>query len=197
MELVLIRHALPEREMATPGATADPPLTLRGREQAERLARWCEAERWDALYASPLRRARETAQPLLHGRGLDLRLCEGVAEFDRDSAVYVPLDQLKRENPERWRELVRGGWYVEHDIGAFRRRVVEALEELIARHAGQRIAVVCHGGVINAWTAQVLGLESAFLFEPDYTSVSRFVAARSGERSLRSLNEAAHLRDLD
>jgi probable phosphoglycerate mutase len=54
--------------------------------------------------------------------------------------------------------------------------------------------VVCHGGVINAWTSHLLGLERIFLFEPAYTSVSRYLAASSGERSLLSLNETAHLR---
>jgi hypothetical protein len=40
----------------------------------------------------------------------------------------------------------------------------------------------------------LLGLERIFLFEPVYTSVSRYLAASSGERSLLSLNETAHLR---
>ena len=54
--------------------------------------------------------------------------------------------------------------------------------------------MVCHGGVINAWAAEVLGIEPRLFFDPTYTSINRFVAARSGERSLVSLNEAAHLR---
>jgi len=55
--------------------------------------------------------------------------------------------------------------------------------------------VVCHGGVINAWVSHLIGLERVFLFEPGYTSVSRFFAASSGHRTLASLNEAAHLRE--
>ena len=54
--------------------------------------------------------------------------------------------------------------------------------------------MVCHGGVINTWAAHVLGLETTLFFEPVYTSISRFLASASGERSLASLNEAAHLR---
>jgi probable phosphoglycerate mutase len=54
---------------------------------------------------------------------------------------------------------------------------------------------VCHGGVINSWAGHVLGVrEPFFFFDPGYTSVNRFLAAGSGERSVVSLNETAHLR---
>jgi probable phosphoglycerate mutase len=57
------------------------------------------------------------------------------------------------------------------------------------------VAVVCHGGVINAFAGEVLGIREPFLFfDPGYTSISRFLAAKSGERSVLSLNETGHLR---
>ena len=49
---------------------------------------------------------------------------------------------------------------------------------------------------MNAWAAHVLGLEPTLFFQPAYTSVSRFLAAGSGERSVLSLNETAHLREV-
>jgi probable phosphoglycerate mutase len=194
VELLLIRHALPERVETTDGTPANPPLSARGREQAERLASHLAGESFTAVYASPLRRARETAEPLLRGRGIALRLEPGVAEFDRHSDSYIPLEELKALDYERWSALVRNGFYLEGEIDTFRNTVVTSLERVIEAHPGGRVAVVCHGGVINAWTSHLLGLERLFLFEPAYTSVSRFFAARSGERSLGSLNEASHLR---
>jgi probable phosphoglycerate mutase len=56
------------------------------------------------------------------------------------------------------------------------------------------VAVFCHGGVINMWTAHVLGMAPRVFFEADYTSINRFVCARQGQRSVVSLNERAHLR---
>ncbi len=53
---------------------------------------------------------------------------------------------------------------------------------------------MCHGGIINGYLSAMLGLDSLLFFVPDYTSVSRVRAARSGTRSLVSLNETAHLR---
>ena len=195
MELLLVRHALPLRVERDDGLPADPPLGDEGQRQAERLARWLEGERIDAIYASPLQRALETAQPLAKSRGIALRVEPGVVEFDRMASAYVPLEEIKAQDPERWRALVRGGLVEGIDLGEFRRVVTGSLERIIAEHPGERIAVVCHGGVINTWAAHVLGLETTLFFEPVYTSINRFLASASGERSLASLNEASHLRE--
>jgi len=74
--------------------------------------------------------------------------------------------------------------------------VVASISEVVAANAGKRIAVACHGGVINAWTAHVLDIEPRLFFNPGYTSINRYMVARSGERSIVSLNECAHLRDM-
>ena len=195
MELLLVRHALPLRVEREDGMPADPPLSDEGQRQAERLARWLEGERIDAIYASPLQRALETAQPLAKSRGIALRIEPGVVEFDPMASAYVPLEEIKALDPERWRALVRGGLVEGIDLDEFSRVVTGSLERIIADHPGERIAVVCHGGVINTWAAHVLGLETTLFFEPVYTSISRFLASASGERSLASLNEAAHLRE--
>ena len=194
MELILIRHALPLRVESADGSPADPPLGDEGRLQAERLARWLAREPLDGLYTSPLKRARETAAPLEAALGLRAAVEPRVAEFDKDAPVYVPLEELKRTDPERWRALIDSGFYLEGEVDRFRAEVVSALDEVIEANPGRQVAVFCHGGVVNAWLSHLLGLERLFLFEPAYTSVSRFLAARSGDRSLTSLNESAHLR---
>lgn len=194
MELLLIRHALPLRVEKRDGTPADPSLSEEGVRQARRLAAWLAAERIDAVYASPLRRARETAETVAEALRLTVRIEPGVTEFDPLSQSYVPLEEIKAESRELWRELVSGGLTAGIDVALFRRTVAAALERIVARHAGERVAVVCHGGVVNAWAAHVLGLEATLFFQPGYTSVSRFLAASGGERSLLTLNETAHLR---
>ena len=69
MELVLVRHGLPERT----DTTADPPLTSEGHDQARRVARWLEPDGIDAVYSSTMLRAVQTAQPFiaLSGHVLD------------------------------------------------------------------------------------------------------------------------------
>lgn len=191
MELVLIRHARPERRQTPDGSPADPPLDASGREQALRTAAWLAPERFDALYVSPLVRARETAEPLAERLALRPLIEPRVAEFDRAADRYVPLEELKAEDPEAWRAFVQGGYGQGVDFDAFCAEAIGALEEMIDRHPGGRVAVVCHGGVVNVWTAHVLGMKPALFFAPDYASVHRYVAARSGERSIDCLNERA------
>jgi 2,3-bisphosphoglycerate-dependent phosphoglycerate mutase len=196
MELILIRHALPLRVEKQDGTPADPGLSETGIDQAQRLARWMESEHLDVLYSSPLNRAKMTAQALANVKGIEIRIEPGVMEFDNRSSVYVPLEELRSKDYESWRKLVDGGFGALYDLKDFQKTVVASLEEIISQNSGNRVAVVCHGGVINLWAAHVLGLSSPNLFfAPQYTSINRFLASGKGQRSVASLNETAHLRD--
>ena len=193
MELLLIRHALPIRVEGADGP-ADPPLSAAGHRQAIALAEWLVPEPLDALYVSPMVRARETAAPLADRRGLEAVVEEGVAEFDKDADSYVPMEELKAAGDPRWQEIVDGGYFGDTSPEAFQATVVEAVERIIGAHPGGTAAVVCHGGVINAYLAHVLGLDDLLFFEPAYTSISRLEASRRGHRMIISVNERAHLR---
>ncbi len=195
MELLLIRHGLPIRRELEQGV-ADPELSEAGHAQARHLAEYLAVEQIDAVYASPLRRAHQTAQPLAISQGRDVVVVDDVAEWDRNSNEYVPIEELKAANDPRWQAMLRGEWNVHEETPEeFRARTVGCVEKLIDAHAGQRIAVVCHGGVINGYLSHILGLgfQQGF-FYPNYTSIHRVAAARSGERSIVTINETAHLR---
>jgi probable phosphoglycerate mutase len=198
VELLLIRHALPVRLEETDGP-ADPQLAEAGRHQAALLADYLDDERIHAVYASPLRRAVETAEPLAASQGVDLVLEEGVAEFDRHHTTYIPVEQLKAENHPEWQKLLDGTLADELgiDTAAFRQTVVTTLERIVADHGSRKVAVVCHGGVINAYLAHILGVAwtEPGLFYPNYTSIHRVAAARTGERMVLTVNETFHLRN--
>jgi probable phosphoglycerate mutase len=187
MELVLIRHGLPERR----ADTADPPLSGVGREQAERVARYLARERIDAVFASTMLRAIQTAEPFAAQGGHAILTREGIVEFDRGSGAYVPMEELKREDYAAWKAFAAGDHGA--DIGAFQQVVVGTLEAIVAAHAGRRVAVFCHGGVVNVWTAHVLGMAPRLFFEPVYASVHRYLCAGTGQRNVVSLNERHHL----
>jgi probable phosphoglycerate mutase len=195
MELLLIRHGLPVRRELEEGI-ADPELSTAGLAQAEHLADYLASEPLDAVYASPLRRAFQTAEPLAQRRGLAVTVVDGVAEWDRNSKEYIPIEELKAAGDPRYLELMNGEWTsTEETAEEFSRRVVEALDSLIDAHAGQRIAVSCHGGTINAYLSHILGLPvGPGFFYPNYTSIHRVAASRSGVKSVLTMNETAHLR---
>ena len=194
MDLLLIRHAEPVRIVDADGP-ADPRLHERGLHQADHLAAWFADEALDAVWSSPMRRARQTAAPLAAAQGLPVLVDEELAEFDAEATSYIPLEELKAEKDERVLAMVEGRLEdFQVDPEAFKAGVVGAIERVIDGYAGKKVAVVCHGGVINAYVGHILDISRPLWFEPGYTSIHRIAASRSGVRSVVSLNEMAHLR---
>jgi probable phosphoglycerate mutase len=118
MELLLIRHALPERIETTDGSPADPPLSARrpraGRADGALAGRG--EDRRD-LREPDAPRARDRRAARRRGRRGDRRSIRGFVEMDHLSDVYVPLEQLKAEDYPRWQEMVqRGGLYAGVDL---------------------------------------------------------------------------------
>lgn len=190
MELVFVRHGLPLR-IDDAGGPADPELSEEGRRQAAAAAAWLAPTGVDAIYSSPMRRARETAAPLAERAGHEVAVDAGLEEFDAHLHFYIPLEEMSHDDP-RWEQLVAEWSSPEADATrqTFRARVVEAVERIVAAHPSQRVAVVCHGGVINAYLSHILAMDRTLFFEPGYASVSRVLAGRDGQRQLVSANES-------
>ena len=195
MDLLWVRHGEPERVAAGTGVAADPPLTARGRDQAERLAQWLASEPIDVILSSPQRRARETAEPIARVHGLEVQVSDGLMEYASQSDSYIPMEELRATGDPQLLAMYEGRW---EEFGAepadvFRTRVATSVDDIVGAHPGKRVVAVCHGGVINVAFAIALGLERHLWFEPHYTSLSRMVASRTGVRSVTSINERGHL----
>ncbi|MWA03222.1 histidine phosphatase family protein [Actinomadura sp. LD22] len=181
-----MRHGEPLR----PGTGADPRdpgLSPRGRAQAAaaaaRAAAWTGADAVEVLYASPLSRARETAGVVADRLGMDVRIEEGLAEFDR-GARYLHYE----DGADIWKRYLAGDltpWGT--TLGEFRDRVVASADRFLEAHRGRHVLAVCHGGVINVFANHVLGItHRTQLFPPEYASTSRF--RWEGERGWQVLN---------
>lgn len=197
MDLLLIRHAEPVRIEDAEGP-ADPQLHERGHRQAALAAAWLAAESLDAIWASPLRRARETAEAIAVAHGLHVEIDDELSEFDREAASYIPMEELRELKDERYLAMTEDRLQdLDIDPVAFQKGVVDAVERVIAANPGRKVGVVCHGGVINAYVAHILEIPKLLFFEPGYTSIHRIAASRAGHRSVVALNELAHLRNID
>jgi 2,3-bisphosphoglycerate-dependent phosphoglycerate mutase len=204
VQLIIVRHALPERihpadaaEADRPGGPADPPLTELGEQQAERLVGALAAEEPAGLYVSPLARAKGTAAPLAAALGREPTVVADLREYDADSAHYVPVHEMARLDPAAWERMLSGQLPEYVDVPGFTARVHGAFEGIVAAHEGRESAVVvAHAGVVNTWLAHLLGLARPLTFPLDYAGITRVIATRDGRRVVRTVNEIAHVADL-
>ncbi len=160
MHLYFVRHGQSFVNLAdwTDG-NQDAGLTELGQRQAAALAAWLPTvlPHIDALYASTMQRARETAAPLAAAYGCGIRWDDRLREIGNnrwDHSAFPP-DELPRNYPDYWASerpfatmtpFVPGGETFMH----FRTRVGLFIEELVECCRGKNIVAVCHGGVVEA-----------------------------------------------
>ena len=144
VRLYLVRHG--QARAADGSYGHDTPLSPLGRRQAEAVVEGFAGVSLAAVYASPMRRARETAGRLARATGLDVRVDERFTEYEM-------ADWGPDEDPEiNW-----GVWRPEHagvpggeTLRAFAQRVADACDDIVTPHEGEAIAVVSHSGAGDA-----------------------------------------------
>ena len=179
----LIRHGKPA--VAWGGDDADPGLDEVGRDQARtvatRLLNLPPADRPSTVVSSPLRRCRETAQPLAEALGVTVEIDPGVGEIPTPRALSIA------ERPPWLREAFTGRWSEivgDIDYNAWRRSVAAG----VARRP--RAAIFSHFVAINAAVSVITDLEQVITFRPDHTSVTILDVADE-ELSLVTLGDEA------
>lgn len=195
MQLLLIRHALPLR--SEEGEGSDPELSAAGFEQAQRLPAALTRHPISRVVSSPQRRAIQTANPLADAFGLSVDIDDRLAEYDRDLAVYVPIEEIRAHNPQEWARMSEGHLPSGVDEDAFRARVLAALDDVVATaDHDDTVAMFSHGGVINVTLHEILGTRRLLSFPIDYVSVTRLLYSRSGQATVVTVNGTEHVWDL-
>jgi broad specificity phosphatase PhoE len=195
VQLLLIRHALPLR--SEPGEGSDPHLSDVGFEQARRLPKALSRYPISRVVSSPQRRALQTAAPIAGALGLPTEVDDRLAEYDRDLSVYIPIEQVRDENPQEWARISDGHLPSMVDEAAFRARVGEAMGDLVSgSEHDETVIVFSHGGVINLVLHDVLGTARLLSFPIDYASVTRLLYSRSGRSTVAEVNGTEHVWDL-
>ncbi|MEU3014216.1 histidine phosphatase family protein [Nocardia asteroides] len=196
MQLILVRHAQPERVVGDTTA-ADPGLTGIGGQQAERVPAALAAHDIARIVSSPQRRARETAAPTAAARGLPVEVFDDLAEYDRDLPAYIPIEDAKTDFAEAYARIKAGFLPEQIDGAAFTARVLTAIDGLVAAAAPtDTVVAFAHGGVVNVLLADILGLTRPLTFPIDYCSVTRILYSRTGSRTAATINENGHVWDL-
>jgi probable phosphoglycerate mutase len=212
VRLYLIRHGESGGNAARrEGRTTDfdPPLTETGVEQAKRLGERMSRYGVDAVYTSPLQRAYNTGAEIAHRLGLEMTVLDDLQEINEpmrrngelagdvpplgENVIVLPEgvthDDVKREfeqNP-KWDTLPGS-----EKSGPFRARIKRAIDRIVEESPGKKVAVTCHGGVIQSYVAEVLGLHTDFPFYAFNASVTS-IRAYGDRRVIWRLNDLAHL----
>lgn len=182
-EVWLIRHADAYHGMQE---MADPPLSALGRDQAARLAERLAGVPLDAVWSSPMRRARETAEAIV-----------------RDGPLQVRVDPRMREVRTYWDEAreqeIEPGSYPfpepEDEVADRMQAAVASVVGALDGGAGPvpRAAVVSHYAAIAVFVARALGLGwREFRLMPHFTSIS-VIAVKGDQVVVRSIGDATHL----
>jgi len=195
VELIIVRHALPESDKRDDGP-ADPPLSPLGLRQAEATANLLATEGVDHVVTSTMQRAIQTGRPLADRLGLTPERLEGLKESDYRRSSYTPVEEMDADH-EVIREFLDDPLSMFADgYEAFRDRITAALDAVVAGNRGRTVAVFCHAMVVGVYLQTLLGLNDPFAVMADYCGITRVAASSTGIRSVRSFNETGHLRDL-
>jgi broad specificity phosphatase PhoE len=168
--LVLIRHAEPEASVrGRVYGALDVGLSERGLRDAEKLASTVRGLDLDAVYASPLRRAIETATPLARERGLELTLHEGLREVDFGELEGRTYEEIGEDHADLFRVWATSPSAIRfpggEDYVGLKARVLTAVEEI--RERTTSAAIVAHGGVNRVVLADALDLPDDAIFRLD------------------------------
>jgi broad specificity phosphatase PhoE len=183
--LTMVRHGEPARD-GDGHDPRDPALSDVGFAQAEATADYLAAgEDLDVVFASPLERARQTADVIAGRLGAELHLVPGLVEFDYGAEYLHYEDGAAVYAQYRAGDLSPWGT----TLPEFRERILGALEQIQAQSPHGRALAVCHGGVVNAFTTHVLGLhDKSRVMTPAYGSISRFERDGDGTWFVVELN---------
>ena len=173
-------------------------LNSLGVAQAEAVGRRLARERFDAVYSSDLIRAFHTARPAV--RDPDQTIIKDQRLRERHLGVLQGLtgEQAMANQPAAWKAFksrdpdleLAGG----ERLGKFSRRVVGFVEAILEAHAGKRVLVVTHGGVLDVAYRHAAGMPlSASRNFPIYNASVNVISHHAGHWKIESWGDVMHL----
>lgn len=167
--MLLIRHGETQgnsRSEPLMSGWADLPLSTAGCLQAERLRDRVKGDSATALYSSPLGRAVETARIVQEELHLPMIFLDDLREIYCGAFEGTPVRIVEKEHPDLWKENLGQAndqfrWPGGESYAEFRTRALEAMAHIHAKHAGERVVVVTHTGLISQVLGFLHGLSAA------------------------------------
>ena len=199
LRLLLLRHGETawNRERRYQGWT-DTPLSAEGLLQAEAAARELKEHAFAAVYASPLRRARDTAVAIAAPHGLEVETDPAFKELAFGQWEGLTLDEARAGFPSVYDGWARTPHLISppggESLAQARERVLAGLERLRAGHPDEIVCLVAHGIPVRILVLEVLGLplERIWSLHSAPTGISE-LEFRDDWTALHRMNTLVHL----
>jgi broad specificity phosphatase PhoE len=201
--IVLVRHGQTAlNRVPSFRGQADIPLNAVGRAQAKATARRIAADwRLDAIYTSPLQRSRKTAEALAHPFGLVVQDHPELIDINFGKWQGRRLEDVRARWPkalEEWDKRPHEAQIPDGEtLADFRRRVMGAVHEIVARHPHAWVGIVGHSVVNRVILLGALGLPNAHFWRLAQKNCAvNLLRFDDGEFQLLLMNDISHLRNL-
>jgi broad specificity phosphatase PhoE len=200
--LYLIRHGATDNNEANPpklqGRRTDPGLSAKGRDQAMRAAQWLASQGISAVYASPLLRARQTAEPIAKLAGVSVELRDDITEIDVGEWEELAWEEIERRNPVEYRLFMTDAsqhpYLGGENLSTVQHRAIPAMASLMAANLGRRIAVVSHNVVNRSYLSHLLNIPlKCYRSIPQENCCVNLIRFANDESKLVTVNSVWHL----
>ncbi|MGE5817876.1 MAG: histidine phosphatase family protein [Deltaproteobacteria bacterium] len=198
-QVIIVRHGETEWNVANiRQGHLDSPLTEDGIAQAKALARRLMSERFSALYSSDLGRAMQTARIIAEATGHEIVSDPRLRERHLGIFQGLSSDEIKEKHPEEYKlHRSLGPDYVIPSGESFRQQVARNLaylNEIAAKHLGETIVVITHGGVLSGLFRHTFSIpfEAPRRFEFTNAGLNVFVYEQ-GSWFLQTWGDLSHL----
>ncbi|MBO8168299.1 MAG: alpha-ribazole phosphatase [Thermoanaerobacteraceae bacterium] len=201
MELYLIRHGqtLWNQDKKYQGHQ-DVPLSQSGKQQARALARWLRPVELDAVYASDLSRALDTAKEIARERGIKVQVDKRFREINFGHWEGRTFNEIKKIYPDLVAQWIADPSQVQlpggEDFVTVKKRSYKAVQEIVEEHNySGRVAVVSHGATIRTILCSVLDLplKAMWQMEQGNTAVNIIKFPKDYPPIVALVNSTCHL----
>lgn len=202
--LYLVRHGATANNRAKPprlqGRRTDPPLSEEGLAQARQTGRFLADSPLDAVFSSPLRRARQTAEAIAEAHGLAVEAVDDLIEVDVGDWEGRAWEEIERTDPEAYRGFMTDAtvhpYLGGENLVTVLERAKPAFERLMEENQGRRIVAVAHNVVNRAYLTELVGIPLArYRSIPQDNCGLNLLRYRRGRVKAVTINGVFHLHE--
>lgn len=199
-KLLLIRHGETNwNKLGKFQGSIDIELTDKGKKQAKLLNERLKGK-FDYIYTSPLKRAKETADILARSSNKKLNIVQGMKEINFGSWEGLTIKEISEKYTDEfnnWKTDKSEGKIVGGELSLKNAslRGTSCVLDIVKKHKGQTIAIVAHGGIIKASLIGIFNWDMTMYHKSALgnTSITEIIFTENLKPVLIKLNDTTHL----